>query len=137
MFTDRFGSPLNVGDRVVIALSAGRGSAEMKEVTVAGIVPLLPHRDRTEPKRERWDYRTNTSHGDILGFYYMREDQQGKRNATSFYRAKDTTPDKLYVLQYWQEARWDSPTRGVKKGDLTKRQSFDRVNDVIKVPEGA
>jgi len=132
-YTDRFGSPLNVGDRVVIALSAGRGSAEMKEVTVAGIVPLLPHRDKTEPKR-RYDRQAGNYAGEILGFYYMREDQQAQRHATSFYRDKDTPQDKLYVLQYWQEARWDSPSRGVKKGDLTKRQSFDRVMDVVKVP---
>lgn len=133
-YTDRFGSPLSVGDKIVVAVTGGRSSAELKETVIAGIVPLIPHRDKTEPRREHYDYQTATYSGPIIGHHYMREDQQAKRNPTDFYREASVGPDKLFVLQYQNYADYDWGK--VKKGDPTKRQSFDRVLDVIRVPDG-
>jgi hypothetical protein len=131
-YTDRFGSPLTVGDKIVVALGAGRSSAHLVEKEIAAIIPLIPHRDRPEPKREHYDYQTNTYSGAVLGHYYMREDQANKRHATEFYRPVDTTPDKLFVIQWQNFADYD--WGATKKGDPTKRQSFDRINDIVKVP---
>jgi hypothetical protein len=132
-YTDRFGSPLSVGDRIVVALAAGRGGAKLFETRVAGLVPLVPHRDKTEPRRayvpapKGSPFNTRGSRmGEIEGFYYMRVDQDRNSRPTEFYKSKDTTPDKLFVLQY--EKRNFS-------GDYTgAKQAFDRVEDVVKVP---
>jgi hypothetical protein len=131
-YTDRFGSPLAVGDKIVVAVHSGRSSATMKDTTVAGLVPLIPFRNKP-PRREHYDFKTNTYSGPIVGYYYMREDQQNKRNPTEFYRKADTPQDKLYVLQYQNYASYDAYNGAWKKGDPIRVQSFDRVMDVIKV----
>ena len=135
-YTDRFGQPLAVGDKIVVAVGAGRGSAELRETEIVGIVPLIPH--RTETTKYGYDYQTKSFTNEVLGYYYMREDQQHKPGPTKFYRPKGTPPEQLFVLQYQLYGR----DYGAAKVDgeypivATKVQSFDRVKDVVKVPEG-
>ena len=138
MYTDRFGSPLNVGDKIVAAFGAGRGSAELRETEIVGIVPLIPHRDRTEPRR-KYDYTTKSYAKEIEGFFYMRADQQNQYGPTEFYRPKDTPQDKLFILQYQQYGRdYNAPLGrdGKYPRVPTKKGNFERVNDVVKVPDG-
>lgn len=135
MFTDRFGSPLNIGDRVVVPAKtryAGKGASTLRESKILGIVPLIPHCTQTEPKMERVYKRAQpplsrgewVKTGKIEGFYYMREDQQANAHPTEFYRDKECPQDKLFVIQY----EWPV--------DSGQKRSFDRAEDVIKVPDG-
>ena len=111
-YTDRYGSPLNVGDRIVIALSKGRSSAHMYDTKVVALIPLVPHRDRLgAPGRN--DYET-----------LMREDQGNKPYPGEYHVHKDTPPDKRFVIQY-EKLNW--------KGE-PRKQAIDRVMDIVKVP---
>lgn len=135
MFTDRFGQPLNVGDRVVIAVKRGRrtAGASMMETTVLGLVPLIPHRDNTKPEMERvYDRAAGQwiETGKVAGFHYMRADQDRQGVPTDFYREANEPPDKLYVLHYERLERY-----GKDKGKPTgAKGAYDNVHDVIKVP---
>lgn len=117
-FTDRFGTPIATGDRVVLCFGTQNGGAHMSEHVVAGIIPLVPHRNaRSE-------------------FDFMREDQRNQGSPTHFRRAQGsyqqpTAPDpsKLFVLQYEQfQSGYGS------RPDKTVKRAYDRVCDVIKVP---
>lgn len=137
MFTDRFGSPLNLGDRIVVAVPSGNSSATLQETVVVGLIPLVPHRDNTEPRKEKvYDHTTKryVETSKIAGYHYMRADQDAQMGPTDFYRPANTPLDKLFVLQYQQYARYD--WSGKKKGEPTRKQAFDRVMDVVKVPDG-
>lgn len=134
MFTDRFGSPLAVGDKIVVALHSGRSSAELREVTIAALIPLIPHWKQNEPKMEKvYDSQRKewVKTGKVASRCYMREDQQAKLGPREFWRDEGIDPSKLFVLQYEYTFRnW--------RGDYeeTRKQAFDRVTDVVKVPNG-
>jgi hypothetical protein len=77
-FTDYFGQDIQTGDRVVVAIGAGRSGATLHETPVVEIVPLVPHRDRPN--------------------VYMRADQANKPNPTVYNKGR-RRDDQMFVLK--------------------------------------